>query len=169
VWSGLRAAGRRPLRIKTPRCEVGASRRGLTFGSSTSLGPNSRIPTFVFQASRRALPTASLPVERVRATFPATASAHAVLQRSLPTGSPPVVAVASQSTLSHQRSGAAPPPRAISPMACPRCPTTLPRASGPMRTRGLSQSQGRPRIFLRAARLLRVLHPQPPVPIAKVL
>ncbi len=52
-----------PQRNKTPRCEVDASRRGLTFGSSTSLGPTSRISPFFSQASPSVLPGASLPVE----------------------------------------------------------------------------------------------------------
>jgi len=64
VWSGLWAVSSSVLRIKMPRCEVSASRRGLTFGSSTSLGPNSRIPPFFPQASLIVLPTPSLPVER---------------------------------------------------------------------------------------------------------
>ena len=138
VRSGLNFAGSRLQRIKAPRCEVSASRRGLTFGSSTSLGPNSRISPFISQASPSLLPTAALSVERLRAAVPATASAGAILQPRLSASSPPMVAVAGQPALSRQRAGPMPPPRAGSPPAHPRGPAMRPGADGRVPVRGLS-------------------------------
>lgn len=154
----LRVADGMLRRNNTPRCEVDASRRGLTFGSVTSLGPTSRISPFFSQASPSVLPRASLPIERVRATFPASASARAILQRILSAGCPPVVAVAGQSTLSRQRSGSMPPPRAISALAHPRRRAALLRVGGRMPARGLSQGRGQQRFLLPAAGLLRMLY-----------
>jgi hypothetical protein len=147
-------SGRRPSRIKTPRHEVDASRRGLTFGSSTSLGPNSRIFSCFCQASPGVLPTASLSAQGVRTTLSPRPSTRPLLQCSLSASSPPVVRVASQHAVPRQRPRSVPSPRPVAPSAHPRPQAAHPGTAGPARQRGLSQDSTRRKILLLAAGLL---------------
>ena len=149
----LRVAGKRLRRNKTPRCEVDASRRGLTFGSNTSLLAHlQNIPVLLPGKPQRAAEQRLCLLKGCERPFQPTASARAILQRILSAGCPPLVAMAGQSTLSRQRSGSMPSPRAISAVRASRRRAALLRVGGRMSARGLSQGRGHQRFLLRRGR-----------------
>ena len=119
------------------------------------------------------MPAASLSAEGMRAAFSPSAPRFVLLQRGVPRSRTPLVAVAGQPALPRQRARQVSPSRAVAALASanPQAPRGggWPGSGLSNGGRGLSAWGPGPRMFLPAPRLLRDVHSDAPLPLAKVL